>query len=226
MAYNSLHSFYTSDEWQNARMRLMLERGMICDHCHKLILKKYDAIGHHIKELSMLNVNDPSISLNLDNLMLVHKDCHNQIHNRCGHYTQHRYLVYGSPMSGKTTYVNSIATKDDLIISMDDIRYAITGGHYHQNSNNTLAEVFAVRDFLIDRVKTRGNRMKFHNLYLVGGYPLKSEREHLCRTLELEELFIDVSKEECLARLEVSNDGRDKIAWKKYIEQWFNDFRY
>lgn len=223
--YNSLHSFYVSDEWQNVRMRLMLERGMICDHCKKLILKKYDAIGHHVNELSMLNVNDPNVSLNLDNLMLVHRSCHDEIHNRFGFYTQHRYLVYGSPLSGKTTYVNNVATKDDLVISLDDIRFAITGGHYHANSNNTNDEVFAVRDFLIDRVKTRGNRMKFHNLYLVGGYPLKSERENLCRALGLEEIFIDTSKEECLARLESSNDGRDKIAWKKYIDRWFNDFR-
>ena len=223
--YNSLHSFYSSSEWENTRMRLMLERGMICEYCHKLIINKFDAIGHHINELSMLNVNDPNVSLNLDNLMLVHRDCHNAIHNRCGHYTQHRYLVYGSPLSGKTTYVNKIATKDDLVISLDDIRFAITGGHYHQNSNNTNTEVFAVRDFLIDRVKARGNRMKFHNLYLVGGYPLKSERERLCRELKLEEVFIDVSKEECLIRLEAATDGRDKVLWKQYIDKWFNDYR-
>ncbi len=223
--YNSLHSFRVSDAMQDARRRLMLREHMICQHCGKLIHKTYDAIAHHIEELTMLNVNLP-IALDLDNLMLVHRRCHDEIHNRFGHYVQHRYLVYGSPLSGKTTYVNSVATKDDLVISMDDIRFAITGGHYHQNSNNTSSEVFAVRDFLIDRVRTRGNRMKFHNLYLVGGYPLKSERERLCRELDLEELFIDVPKEECLARLEASQDGRDKLLWKGYIDNWFNDFRY
>lgn len=222
--YNSLHSFRASDAMQDARRRVMLREHMICQHCGKLIHKKYDAVAHHIEELTMLNVNLP-IALDLDNLMLVHRDCHNQIHNRCGYYEQHRFLVYGPPCSGILEYVKRVATKDDLVISMDDIRFAITGGHMYQNSNNTKDEVFAVRDFLIDRVRTRGKRMKFHNLYLVGGYPLRSERERLCRELDLEEIYIEATKEECLINLEASNDGKDKIAWKSYIDRWFNDYR-
>ena len=103
--YNSLHSFRVSKEMQDARNRLMLRENMICQYCGKLIHKKYDAIAHHIEELTMLNVNLP-IALDLNNLMLVHRRCHDEIHERFGFYTQHRYLVYGNPLSGKTTYVN------------------------------------------------------------------------------------------------------------------------
>lgn len=216
--YKSLHAFYTSREWYDMREILMLDRGMICECCHKLIHKKHQAIGHHKIELDMSNVNDASVSLNLSNLMLVCHSCHNAIHNRFGSKTRHRYLVYGSPLSGKSTYVSEAAGKNDLVISMDHIRAAITMG---ANSGYTLNDVFAVRDLLLDRVKT--NATKAHDVYIIGGYPYRGERERLCRELKLEPVFIDVSKEECLARLDMCED-RDKTLWTKYISDWFDTY--
>lgn len=222
--FNSLHQFYTSDDWKAVKTQLMLREGMVCEYCHKLIREKYKAIGHHKIPLDMFNVNDYSVSLNLDNLMLVCHKCHNIIHGKGSLGTKHRYLVYGPPLSGKSTFVNDVATKEDLVISVDDIRFGITGGKYHENSNNTLDEVLAVRDFLIDRIKTRGKRMREHNIYIVGGYQLVGEREALINKLELEPVFLDVSREECLARLEACQDGRDHFLWRKYIDKWFNEY--
>lgn len=219
--YNSLHSFYTSNAWRDIREILMLDRGMICEECHKLIRYKHQAIGHHKIELDMVNVNDPSVSLNLDNLMLVCNTCHNSIHNRFGSKTRHRYLVYGPPLSGKSTYVMEAANKNDLVVSMDDIRFGITGGKYHENSGYTLNDVFAVRDLLLDRIKT--NATKAHDVYIIGGYPYRGERERLCRELKLEPIFIDVSKEECLARLD-TDVTRDKTLWTGYINDWFDTY--
>ena len=169
----------------------------------------------------MSNLNDPTITLNLDNLMLVCNKCHNILHNRFGSKTQHRYLIYGSPLSGKRTYVSESAGKNDLVISMDDIRYGITGGKLYDNSNNTLDDVYAVRDFLIDRVRNKAT--KAHNIFIVGGYPYKGERERLCKELKLEPIFIDASKEECLARLDMVDD-RDKRLWTGYINEWFSRY--
>ena len=104
---------------------------------------------------------------------------------------------------------------------MDDIRLGITGCSDHENSNYTLGDVFAVRDLLLDRVKV--NATKAHDVYIIGGYPYKGERERLCYELKLEPIFIDVSKEECLARLE-ADTTRDKSLWKKYIDDWFNNY--
>lgn len=220
--YSSLHSFYTSNEWREIRNLLMLDRSMLCECCGKLIHYKHQAIGHHKVELTMANVNDPSVALNMDNLMLVCNKCHNVIHNRFGSVTKHRYLVYGPPLSGKSTFVSECANKNDLVISMDDIRFAITGGIMYENSNNTLGDVFAVRDLLLDRVKV--NATKAHDIYVIGGYPYRGERERICRELKLEPVFIDVSREECLARLEACTDNRDKMLWKNYINDWFDRF--
>ena len=219
--YSSVHSFYTSKEWCDVRKILIDERDNTCECCGKLIKKESDRIGHHIVELDMTNVNDPMISLNLDNLMLVCHKCHNSIHNRFGKKTKHRYLVYGPPLGGKSTWVKESATKDDLIISMDDIRLGITGGAMHENSNNTLSDVFAVRDLLLDRVRV--NTTKAHDVYIVGGFPYAGERERLCRDLKLEPIYIECDKEECLIRLE-GDTTRDKRLWTKYINDWFDTY--
>lgn len=39
---------------------------------------------HHIIHLTPDNVSNPEISLNLDNLMILCKDCHNKVHGRVG----------------------------------------------------------------------------------------------------------------------------------------------
>ena len=218
--YSSLHQFYTGNEWKEVRALLMLDRSMMCECCGKLIHYKYQAIGHHKIELTMANVNNPEISLNLDNLMLVCNKCHNILHNRFGSKTQHRYLVYGPPLAGKREWVRESANKNDLIINIDDIRYAITGGLMYESSNNTLGDVLAVRDLLLDRIL---RATKAHNIYVVGGYPYRGEREDMCRRYKLEPVFIEVSKDECMARLEACVD-RDKVNYTKYINDWF--YRY
>ena len=107
---------------------------IICAHCGEPIIKKYDCIGHHIEELTLENVNDYSISLNPDNVELIHFRCHNKAHKRFGYGNAHRkptptqevYIVYGSPCSGKTTFVRESAGENDIILDMDNIYECIT----------------------------------------------------------------------------------------------------
>ena len=75
--FQDLKAFYKSSQWQEEREYLYHKRlnengELICWHCGKPIYEKYDAILHHWKvELTIQNVNDFSISLNEDNLVLV-----------------------------------------------------------------------------------------------------------------------------------------------------------
>ena len=87
--FKTLSDFYKSPEWITLRKRLMIERstperGLLCQKCHEPILKDPDCIAHHIIELALMNVNDVKISLNPYNILLVHHQCHNQIHERFG----------------------------------------------------------------------------------------------------------------------------------------------
>ena len=219
----SLSSFYCSKEWEEFRQIVVNERLVngetICEHCGKPIYRKYDIILHHIEHLTLDNINNYNISLNPNNIQIVHHNCHNDIHNRFGSYTRHIYLIYGSPLSGKTSYVNSIATKDDLVIDIDKIRESITGGKLYERSNRLNDNVFAVRNALLEMIRYRQG--KWINAYVVGTYPYVGERERIARELEAEIILIDSTKEECLERLEQCSDGRDKHDWKKYIEDWY-----
>lgn len=214
----TLSTFYRSSEWVNLRSMLMLERvdangDILCEHCHKPIVNKYDCIGHHKTPLTEANVNDYDISLNPDNVMLVHHKCHNEIHNRFGTYTRHIYVVYGSPCSGKTTFVNERALKDDLIIDIDRIYSAIN----NERSNRLYDNVMQVYRCLIDMVKTRNGR--WVNAFIIRGLPLKGERERLATSLDAELVYIDTDKQTCLERAYKRAPDYDRFVldwWQKF----------
>lgn len=215
----TLSTFYKSSEWVKLKAGLMLERvdgngDVICEHCGKAIVKAYDCIGHHKTQLTEANVNDWSVSLNPDNIALVHHKCHNEIHNRFGTWTRHVYIVYGSPCSGKSTWVNERATQDDLIIDIDRIYEAINNGR----SSRVYDNVMSVYRSLVDMVQTRNGR--WINAFIVRTFPMKGERERLAAQLDAELIYIDTDKETCLERAYKRAEGYDKL-----VEDWWRKFQ-
>ena len=221
-----MRSFYQSDEWRNLVERLRIERvnengELICEHCGLPITKKYDIIGHHVIPLTAENEKDAMISLNPDNIQLIHFACHNKIHKRAeGHkyegYTQKVYIVYGSPCAGKTSFVNKNANDDDLILDIDRIWKAIC--NYDGKPNRLKQNVFGIRDAMIDQIRTRTGQWR--NAYIIGGYPLRTDRDRLAELLRAELIFIDTPKDECFKRAEKER----KPEWKEYIERWFDSY--
>lgn len=215
----TLSNFYKSIEWETLRKSLMLERvdangDVICEHCGKPIVKAYDCIGHHKEELTEANVNDYSVSLNPENIALVHFKCHNVIHKRFGTWTRHVYIVYGSPCSGKTTYVNERATPDDLIIDINRIYDAVN----NERSNRLYDNVMQVYRLLVDMVRTRNGR--WVNAWIIRGFPLKGERERLASQLDAELVYIDTDKQTCLERAYNRAEGYDK-----FVNDWWTKFQ-
>lgn len=217
--------FYRSDMWRKVRAIVINDRlkdGItICEYCDKPIVSAYDIIGHHKIALTPENVDDVNISLNPDNIMLVHHKCHNIIHNKLGYKNREVYLVYGSPLSGKTSYVDSVKQEGDLVVDMDNIWQCISGCGRYKKPNRLKAVAFSVRDNLLECVKYR--RGKWQNAYIVGGYPLISQRESLAKELGARVIYIDTNKEECIKRLE-TDLTRDTDEWKKYIDNWWENF--
>lgn len=221
----TLDNFYQSKEWENFRRIVIAERtredGFVYDEATgKPILKKYDMILHHKEFLTEDNVNDVNISLNPDNIMIVSHKTHNKIHDKLGYKRKEIYIVYGSPLSGKTTYVKENMSEGDLLIDMDNIWECISGQKRYIKPPRLNAIAFMIRDNLIDAVKHRLGQWR--NAYLVGGYPLISERERLSKELGARLIYIESTKEECLTRLE--NSDRDKAEWTKYINQWWDRY--
>lgn len=220
----SLSDFYGSNEWKNFRTLLMNERVnsqgfVICAHCGKPIVRAYDCIGHHTIELTEENYLDYSISLNPDLVELVHHRCHNIHHDRFGNNNQRQvFLVYGSPLSGKSSYVAEVMNEGDLIVDIDSIWQCVSGCERYVKPPRLNRVVFSIRDNLLESVQYR--RGKWMNAYIVGGYPYQGERERLINKLGAREVFIDTSKEECLERL-ARCDERDPGKWMEYIDEWW-----
>lgn len=224
----TLYTFYKSREWEGLLRQIKQERkdaegNLICEYCGKPMLKMYDVIGHHKEELTEENVNDFTISLNPENIALVHHRCHNRMHDKLAKLTRCRqvFLVYGSPLSGKSTWVKENKNDGDLVVDMDSIWQCITGGKRYEKPGQLKAVAFQLRDKLLDIVRYRLG--KWSNAYIIGGYALQSERERLAAELGAREVLIDTSKDECLRRLMAlpEEDGRHKEEWQGYIEKWF-----
>jgi len=223
----ALYDFYRSKQWENLLTVLRNERvdssgNIICEHCGKPIIKKYDCIGHHKIELTEKNYTDYNISLNPDNIALVHHRCHNLIHNKLSYSQRQVYIVYGSPLSGKSSYVAEAMSEGDLIIDMDSIWQCVSGCDRYIKPNRLKSVVFAVRDNLLESVKYR--RGKWLNAYVIGGYPFKAERDRLIDSLGAREVFIDTDRETCINRLLACEDSRNKAEWTKYIDDWWQQY--
>lgn len=228
MIGNGIGNFYQSKQWIALMAQLRLERVnadglLLCEHCGKPITRAYDCIGHHVIELTDRNVNDASIALNPDNIMLVHHRCHNRIHQKLS-MTDRRavYIVYGAPMAGKTSFVYDNMEQGDLIIDIDSIWECISGCDRYVKPARLNSNVFVLRDCLLEQVRYRTG--KWLTAWIIGGYPLTAERERLCKSLGAREIFIDTPRDECLRRLTECSDGRNMVEWARYISEWFEKY--
>lgn len=223
-----LSNFYSSKDWRDLLQVLRLQRmddmgNVICEHCGRPIVHKYDCIGHHTIPLTEQNYTNANISLNPDLIMLVHFKCHNKIHDRLGlSYERQVYLVYGSPLAGKSTYVRDNMREGDLVLDMDSIWQCVSGLDKYKKPNRLKQNAFTIRNCMLDMIRTRQGY--WLNAWVIGGYPLISERERLMRTLGAREIFVDTSQAECLQRLQECTDGRDLAEWEKYISDWWEKF--
>lgn len=223
-----LQQFYRSDPWERFVQALRFERmqpdgTILCEHCGKPIVSKYDCIGHHVAELTEENVDDAMISLNPDNVQLVHFRCHNEIHSRFGYsgkIVKQVFIVYGSPCSGKTTWVDSVADTSDLILDMDRLWGAVRSGSCgaFEKPGALKSIVFDLRDCILDDIRTR--RGKWQNAYVIGGYPMIAERERLQDRIGADKLIlIDTPEDVCMERA-----GRKSPEWRRYVADWFDRF--
>lgn len=226
-----LYSFYRSKKWLGLLKQMKMDRLnndglLICEYCGKPMIKAYDIIGHHKEALTEDNVNNYEISLNPENIALVHHKCHNYIHNKLGYKNKEIYLVYGAPLSGKCDWVQNNAEPGDLVIDLDSIWECVSGCERYVKPKRLNAVVFAIRDKLLECAKYRVG--KWNNAYIIGGYPLISERERLCKDLGAREIFIECDRDECVRRLFALDDSDprkiDKAFWLQYIDNWFQQY--
>lgn len=229
--FTNLSQFYNSQEWRNFRAALISDRtnpndGVLYDeHSGEPLVTSWDIVAHHKTPLTMQNVNDVSVSMNPENIMLVSHRSHNEIHARYGFTTMKKvYYVWGAPCSGKSTFVRQNKGNSDLVVDIDLIWQAATGGDLYDKPDALKTAVFAMRNALLDCVKTRSG--KWERAWIIEGGARKGDRTRRIEALGAEEVFIDVDKETCMMRL-ASDEKRTGVrdAWRGYIDAWFADFQ-
>ena len=71
-----VEAFYHSRRWTRARKAAILASGGVCQRCGI----RRARIVHHIVPLTEQNVDDPAISIALDNMLALCQPCHNVVH--------------------------------------------------------------------------------------------------------------------------------------------------
>jgi hypothetical protein len=216
-------SFYGSIKWIKFRIAIIIERGLICEECHKIIANEKEAEVDHTIELTPDNIHDVNITLNPDNVKVKCHQCHDKRHHRFGNNTKEVFIVYGCPGSGKEEYVRHNQGRTDIVICMDSLFEAITGLPRYDKPDGLLFNVKSVYNLLIDQVKTRYG--KWSTAWVIGGYADKYKREKLADDLGAELIYCECSKEEAIARIEQDPRRCNMLAeYKKYINEWFERY--
>ena len=73
--------FYSSKAWKDCRAAYRKSKRGLCERCLSEGRLTPGEIVHHKVHLSPENINDPTVSLSWDNLELVCRDCHAQLHD-------------------------------------------------------------------------------------------------------------------------------------------------
>ena len=75
--FQSIRNFYRSTKWKIARSIKIEQAKGLCEKCGRVGTEV-----HHIIHLTPENINDPNITINQDNLILLCNECHNKEHGR------------------------------------------------------------------------------------------------------------------------------------------------
>ena len=130
-------------------------------------------------------------------------------------------VVYGAPCSGKSTWVRENKKATDIVYDYDEITRAITYGKEHLSKREiTHQYILDIRMNMIKRYRTNSDG---HDFYLISTFLSESFMEFV-KDMNPEYIKMDVSKEECLNRLDKDDMRPDKDEWKAKIEEWFNKY--
>lgn len=127
------------------------------------------------------------------------------------------YVIHGSPLAGKSTYVESHKGPNDLIYDFDLIMAAISGLPSHQENKTLISYVVDIRDLLIAKIKSE---TRIDNVWIIT----TKVTDDLQRNLHgLNPIYkeMKIDKTTALQRLKDNPGTRDIEVYKEVIEKYF-----
>ena len=91
MARDFAKSFYSSKRWQDCRNGYARSVGFLCENCLRRGIYKPGDIVHHRIEIDPININNPEVALNWNNLELLCRECHAEAHD--SRKKDRRYII-------------------------------------------------------------------------------------------------------------------------------------
>ena len=126
------------------------------------------------------------------------------------------YLVYGSPCSGKSTYIKEHFKDGDIVCDVDRLYSALCFNEEHNEELYAQEIAYILYNHLLDTIRDRKGHWK--NAYVVS---LANKKETLKKSIERvnadEAIFIDTPFEVCIER---AKERPFYFQW--IIEDWFN----
>lgn len=239
--FDNLPQFYNSQDWSACKTQVLLSRqkadgSIVCEACGGIITKSFNPfernnkgamVFHHKIPLTLLNVNDASISINPENIAILHWHCHNEVHNRFqgGMIEKKVYLITGASCSGKSTFAKERAEQGDLILDIDDLWQAVSGLPRYVKPNQLKPIVFSMRDDIKGLI-ARGAG-SWRNAYIIESLPSPLDRKREAERYKahnVEVVTMDATIDECLERLRMNPNGRSLKDYEGYIREYYSRF--
>lgn len=240
MSHPQMKKIYNSTRWQNCREYIFNKYFGLCADCGSPGLEV-----HHIKHLTLTNIDDPNIVYGEDNLVLLCRACHFKRHGkremrevkpkkskmRKGLYfdaegnmcVMKKYIVHGAPGSGKSTYIRRHKEPGDLIVDLDLIFQAISLEDKADLPINLLDTALYVRECLYQSIESMEVDSK--TVWIAATLPDRDEREELKKRLGAELIHIDTAEEECIYQAMNDPERKDFELQKKIIRKYFSKYK-
>ena len=84
MAKEYAKQFYSSKAWQSCRNEYAKRKQYLCENCLRKGIYRPGEIVHHKIHIDPVNIENPEIALNFDNLELLCRNCHSKVHEQHG----------------------------------------------------------------------------------------------------------------------------------------------
>ena len=86
MARDFAGNFYKTAAWTSVRRSYIKSVGGLCEECYRKGIIRHGDTVHHKVPITPENINDPEVTLNPDNLILLCRDCHALAHKKTKRY--------------------------------------------------------------------------------------------------------------------------------------------
>ncbi|OEL06889.1 hypothetical protein AST13_02295 [Staphylococcus xylosus] len=130
-------------------------------------------------------------------------------------------VVYGAPMSGKTTYVNKVMQNTDIVFDYNVLAKTIMNNHYRQHNDYKHKLLMDIRNKMIEHAKQSPSG----TLYIITTYLSYTLKDNVETHFNTQYKQMDTSLLECKRRLN-SSGSHNKEHLMQVIHEWYGKYIY